>query len=97
MVRGGQTMTVPNYEVVVGDVMLLDTGDKIIADGYTIEVRGIGGPLAGSRVEKGSGGRQGSKWHLATREHIAPGQLPCSMQCCSSIACPSIACAPTPP
>lgn len=37
--RGGQQLTVPNYEVVVGDLMLLDTGDKIIADGYVVEVR----------------------------------------------------------
>lgn len=40
MIRSGQQLTVPNYEVVVGDLMLLDTGDKIIADGYVVEVRG---------------------------------------------------------
>ncbi len=39
VIRGGQQQTVPNYEVVVGDLMLLDTGDKIIADGYVVEVR----------------------------------------------------------
>ena len=37
VVRGGQTLLVGNHDVVVGDVMLLDTGDKIIADGYVIE------------------------------------------------------------
>ena len=48
VVRGGATLTVPNTELVVGDVMLLDTGDKVVADGYTIEVRWAcrGGPLA---------------------------------------------------
>jgi Ca2+-transporting ATPase len=39
VVRGGQQLTIPNHEVVVGDVMLLDTGDKIVADGHTIEAR----------------------------------------------------------
>lgn len=38
VIRGGQQLTIPNTDVVVGDVMLLDTGDKIVADGYTIEV-----------------------------------------------------------
>ena len=38
--RGGKELTIPNHDVVVGDVMLLDTGDKIIADGFTIEVGG---------------------------------------------------------
>lgn len=28
---------IPNTEVVVGDVMLVDTGDKIIADGVMID------------------------------------------------------------
>lgn len=38
VIRGGQELTIPNYDVVVGDIMLLDTGDKIIADGYITEV-----------------------------------------------------------
>jgi magnesium-transporting ATPase (P-type) len=42
VIRGGQQQTVPNYEVVVGDLMLLDTGDKIIADGFVVEVRSTG-------------------------------------------------------
>ncbi|KAI7841822.1 hypothetical protein COHA_004351 [Chlorella ohadii] len=41
VIRGGQQQTVPNYEVVVGDLMLLDTGDKIIADGYVVETHGL--------------------------------------------------------
>jgi hypothetical protein len=41
VVRGGQQLTIPNHEVVVGDVMLLDTGDKIVADGHTIETHGM--------------------------------------------------------
>ena len=40
VMRGGKELTIPNHDVVVGDVMLLDTGDKIIADGFTIEVGG---------------------------------------------------------
>lgn len=49
--RGGQTMTVRNYELVVGDVMLLDTGDKVVADGYTIEVGGARAAPAAGEVE----------------------------------------------
>ncbi|EFN57544.1 hypothetical protein CHLNCDRAFT_6358, partial [Chlorella variabilis] len=41
VMRGGKELTIPNHDVVVGDVMLLDTGDKIIADGFTIEVHGL--------------------------------------------------------
>lgn len=29
VVRGGQQILVPNTDLVVGDVMLLDTGDKV--------------------------------------------------------------------
>ena len=39
VMRGGAQLTVPNSQVVVGDVMLLDTGDKIVADGFALEVR----------------------------------------------------------
>jgi Ca2+-transporting ATPase len=28
---------IPNTDIVVGDVMILDTGDKIIADGVMID------------------------------------------------------------
>lgn len=48
VVRGGHQLTIPNTEVVVGDVMLLDTGDKIVADGYTIEAS----PLQRRRLSK---------------------------------------------
>lgn len=41
VVRGGQQLTVTNLDIVVGDVMLLEAGDKIIADGYTGEVHGL--------------------------------------------------------
>ena len=30
-------MTVPNTDVVVGDVLFLDTGDKVVADGVAID------------------------------------------------------------
>jgi hypothetical protein len=38
VVRGGQQVTVANTDVVVGDVLLLEAGDKVVADGYTVEV-----------------------------------------------------------
>ncbi|EFN50910.1 hypothetical protein CHLNCDRAFT_59377 [Chlorella variabilis] len=41
VLRGGQQLTVANTELVVGDVVLLEAGDKIVADGYTIEVHGL--------------------------------------------------------
>ena len=37
MLRGGDTVLVPNTDVVVGDVMLLNTGDKLIADGLMLD------------------------------------------------------------
>ncbi|KAG2437196.1 hypothetical protein HXX76_005860 [Chlamydomonas incerta] len=39
--RGGKQVLVANTEIVVGDVMFLDTGDKIIADGVLIDSQGI--------------------------------------------------------
>jgi magnesium-transporting ATPase (P-type) len=39
VVRGGKEQLVSNQDVVVGDVVVLDTGDKVIADGYIIQVR----------------------------------------------------------
>ncbi|PNW87451.1 hypothetical protein CHLRE_02g145100v5 [Chlamydomonas reinhardtii] len=39
--RGGKQVLVPNTEIVVGDVMFLDTGDKVIADGVVIDSQGI--------------------------------------------------------
>lgn len=37
MRRGGDQVLVPNQEIVVGDVIILQTGDKITADGIVIE------------------------------------------------------------
>ncbi|GFR48829.1 hypothetical protein Agub_g10782 [Astrephomene gubernaculifera] len=39
--RGGRQVLVPNTEVVVGDVLLLDTGDKVVADGIVFEAHGL--------------------------------------------------------
>ncbi|KAG2501673.1 hypothetical protein HYH03_000176 [Edaphochlamys debaryana] len=39
--RNGKQVLVPNSEVVVGDVLFLDTGDKIIADGIVIDSQGL--------------------------------------------------------
>ena len=37
VVRGGKVMTISQQDLVVGDVLLLDSGDKIVADGRLIE------------------------------------------------------------
>ncbi|GIL92663.1 hypothetical protein Vretimale_19460 [Volvox reticuliferus] len=39
--RGGRQVLVPNTEVVVGDILFLDTGDKVIADGLVIDSQGL--------------------------------------------------------
>lgn len=41
VVRDGQQLLVDNGEVVVGDLLQLDTGDKIVADGITTEFHGL--------------------------------------------------------
>ena len=41
VVRGGEILVVPKEEIVVGDVVIIETGDKIIADGRLIESRGL--------------------------------------------------------
>ncbi|KAL6781722.1 FAP10B [Auxenochlorella protothecoides x Auxenochlorella symbiontica] len=41
VLRGGAQATCLNSEVVVGDVLCLDTGDKIVADGYMIDGHGL--------------------------------------------------------
>lgn len=41
VVRDGEVKVVPKENVVVGDVVLLETGDKIIADGRLIESAGL--------------------------------------------------------
>ena len=39
--RGGQLHMVSNHDIVVGDVVLLDAGDKVIADMIMIESFGL--------------------------------------------------------
>jgi magnesium-transporting ATPase (P-type) len=41
VVRGGTTVLVTNADVVVGDILLLDTGDKVVADGLVVESYGL--------------------------------------------------------
>ena len=41
VVRGGETQVLPKEELVVGDVVLLETGDKIVADGRLITCSGL--------------------------------------------------------
>ncbi len=40
-VRGGRECLVTNTDVVVGDVLVLDTGDKLVADGVAVEAFGL--------------------------------------------------------
>jgi P-type Ca2+ transporter type 2C len=41
VIRDGKEQLVPNTDIVVGDVMVLDTGDKVVADGVEIEGHGL--------------------------------------------------------
>eukprot|EP00197_Chlamydomonas_leiostraca_P002921 CAMPEP_0202857402 /NCGR_PEP_ID=MMETSP1391-20130828/353_1 /ASSEMBLY_ACC=CAM_ASM_000867 /TAXON_ID=1034604 /ORGANISM="Chlamydomonas leiostraca, Strain SAG 11-49" /LENGTH=1154 /DNA_ID=CAMNT_0049536193 /DNA_START=185 /DNA_END=3649 /DNA_ORIENTATION=- len=41
VIRGGKQCVVPNTELVVGDIVLLDTGDKIVADGLCVLNQGL--------------------------------------------------------
>ncbi|KAG2500891.1 hypothetical protein HYH03_001650 [Edaphochlamys debaryana] len=41
VIRGGHTTLVENTELVVGDVYLLDTGDKVVADGVCYDSQGL--------------------------------------------------------
>ncbi|KAL3147296.1 hypothetical protein ABBQ32_002784 [Trebouxia sp. C0010 RCD-2024] len=41
VVRGGTNQLVPNTDIVVGDVLVLATGDKVTADGIVIEAHGL--------------------------------------------------------
>ena len=41
VMRDGKEKLVQNLEVVVGDILVLDTGDKIVADGLCIESYGL--------------------------------------------------------
>lgn len=41
VVRDGQNMIIKNTQVLVGDIMLLDAGDKVVADGYVTQSFGL--------------------------------------------------------
>lgn len=41
VIRGGKSTLVLNPDIVVGDIMILDQGDKIIADGVVIDSQGL--------------------------------------------------------
>ena len=41
VIRGGNEVLVSNVEIVVGDLLVLDTGDKIVADGVAVESFGL--------------------------------------------------------
>ncbi|BDA43546.1 probable calcium-transporting ATPase 11, plasma membrane-t [Coccomyxa sp. Obi] len=41
VVRGGKQAMVKNTDIVVGDIMLLNTGDKIVADGIVTDSHGL--------------------------------------------------------
>lgn len=41
VVRNGEERLIENTEVVVGDLMLLDTGDKVVADGIVVKAFGL--------------------------------------------------------
>ena len=41
VIRGGKEQLVPNTEIVVGDLMALDTGDKVVADGVEVSGHGL--------------------------------------------------------
>jgi Ca2+-transporting ATPase len=41
VIRAGNEVLVSNLEVVVGDLLVLDTGDKIVADGVAVESFGL--------------------------------------------------------
>ncbi|HBF86871.1 MAG TPA: calcium-translocating P-type ATPase, PMCA-type [Clostridiales bacterium] len=40
-VRGGKTVIIPKEEIAVGDILILETGDKAAADGRIIESNGL--------------------------------------------------------
>lgn len=41
VVRGGKQIMMKNTDILVGEVMLLNTGDKIVADGIVIDSFGL--------------------------------------------------------
>jgi len=65
VVRGGKQTLVKNTDIVVGDIMLLDTGDKVVADGYTLEVHGLTldeASLTGEADPMKKGEEEGDPW-----------------------------------
>lgn len=80
VVRNGVQATVLNDQVVVGDVLLLDSGDKVVADGVAISSQVCGGRDAGRQAQgmlmlDGRWGRQLPTW-LACRRSSVPWHLP---------------------
>ena len=41
VIRAGKEILVTNLDIVVGDLLILDTGDKIVADGLAVESFGL--------------------------------------------------------
>ena len=41
VIRAGQEVLIENHDIVVGDLLVLDTGDKIVADGVAVESFGL--------------------------------------------------------
>lgn len=41
VIRDGKEQLVPNSDIVVGDLMFLDTGDKVVADGVEVSGHGL--------------------------------------------------------
>lgn len=63
--RGGKQIIIKNTDVVVGDLMELVTGDKVVADGYTTEVHNLTldeASLTGEADPMKKGDEQGDPW-----------------------------------
>lgn len=60
VLRGGQQILVENTDIVVGDVMLLDTGDKVVADAIVIDSQVGAG--AGAGLDQHGLGRRDRGW-----------------------------------
>lgn len=63
-------VTVPNTDLVVGDIMLLDTGDKISADGIVVEAQ-----VRRMRDGMGEGGRYCMPLMWRPSSHAPPSCL----------------------
>jgi len=65
VIRSGQQTLIKNTDIVVGDIMLLDTGDKVVADGYAVEVYGLTldeASLTGEADPIKKGAAEGDAW-----------------------------------